>query len=329
MTAVVDLEKRLRTEANHTATHLIHLALRTVLGTHVEQKGSLVTPDRLRFDFSHYSKLTTEEINKVESMVNRMIREDHTGNVIEGITLKEAGEMGAMALFGEKYGEKVRVVGFGDSLELCGGTHVKSTGNIGIVKIISEGSVAAGVRRLEAVAGKAAEDYINERLSALDEIAGMLKSTVPVIEGVRKLISENAALAKTIERSEVRMVSDLLSNIRDKAVIINDVRLITKQLETVSPDIMKNVAFRLHQGEKNTVLVLGSTNEGKASLVVMVTDDLVKAGKLSAVDIIKDISAAISGGGGGQPFLATAGGKNPYGIPDALKKAGELIRGLK
>ncbi len=263
MTAAVDLEKRLRTEANHTATHLIHLALRTVLGTHVEQKGSLVTPDRLRFDFSHYSKLTGEEINKVESIVNRLIREDHTRNITEGITLKEAGEMGAMALFGEKYGEKVRVVGFGDSLELCGGTHVKSTGNIGIVKIISEGSVAAGVRRLEAVAGKAAEEYINERLSVLDEIAGMLKSTGPLIEGVRKLISENAALIKTIEKSEAGMVSDLVNNLRDKAVIINDVRLIAVQLESVSPDIMKNVAFRLRQVENNTVLVLGSATEGK------------------------------------------------------------------
>jgi alanyl-tRNA synthetase len=329
MTAAVDVEKRLRTEANHTATHLIHMALRSVLGAHVEQKGSLVTPDRLRFDFSHYRKLTNEEINKVESIVNRIIREDHPRNVIDGISMKKAGEMGAIALFGEKYGEKVRVVGFGGSLELCGGTHVNRTGNIGIVKIISEGAVAAGVRRLEAVAGKAAEEYINERLSALDEIAAMLKSTGTVVESVRKLISENTSLMKTIEKSEARLVTDLVNNIQDKALIMNNIRFIAEQLESVSPEIMKNIAFRLRQRGDNTILVLGSANEGKASLVVMVTDDLIKARNISAVNIIKDISVTISGGGGGQPFLATAGGKNPDGIRNALKKAGEIIRELK
>jgi alanyl-tRNA synthetase len=328
MTAAVDLEKRSRTAVNHSATHLIHLALRSVLGKHVEQKGSLVTHERLRFDYSHYSKLTREEIVKVESIVNSMIREDHLSRVSEDVPLKQAQSMGAMALFGEKYGDRVRVVEFGGSVELCGGTHVKSTGNIGIVKIISESAIAAGVRRLEAVAGAGAEEYINEKLSAVDEIAGLLKSTGPVIESVKKLIAENSSLKKIIEKLESRSVTDLAENLREKAIMVNDIRFIQGNLESVNADMMKNIAFQIRKDQANTILVLGSENGGKANILVMVSDNLVEERKISAVNIIKEISAEISGGGGGQPFLATAGGKNPEGIGRALKKAEETIRKL-
>jgi alanyl-tRNA synthetase len=328
MVAEVDLEKRLRTAVNHSATHLIHLALRSVLGKHVEQKGSLVTHERLRFDYSHYSKLTREEIFKVESMVNRMVREDHISRVSDGVPMKQAQLMGAMALFGEKYGDKVRVVEFGDSIELCGGTHVKSTGNIGTVKIISESAIAAGVRRLEAVAGAGAEDYINEKLSTIDEIAGLLKSTGSVSESVKKLIAENTSLKKTIEKFECRSVMDIVENLRGKAIMINDIRFIPGKLESVTADMMKNIAFQIRKDTANTILVLGSENGGKANMLVMVSDKLVNERNISAVNIIKEISAEIDGGGGGQPFLATAGGKNPEGIARALKKAEETVRKL-
>ena len=202
--AVVDGEKRVMTANNHTATHLIHNALRTVLGKHVEQKGSLVTPDRLRFDFSHFSKVTKEELSRIEEQVNKMVRENHICRITRGIPIEKAKAMGAMALFGEKYGDTVRVVEFGNSVELCGGTHVSSTGTIGIVKIVSEGAIAAGVRRIEAVTASKAEEYINEKLNQIEEIAALLKSTGNVSESVEKLISENSILKKSIEKYQAQ-----------------------------------------------------------------------------------------------------------------------------
>jgi alanyl-tRNA synthetase len=234
--------------------------------------------------------------------------------------------MGAMALFGEKYGDRVRVVSFGDSVELCGGTHVKSTGTIGYFKIVSEGAIAAGIRRIEAVTAKKAEEYINEKLSAFDEIASRLKATGSITEAVGKLLAENADLRKTIEKLEARSASDALKTMVEKARIINNIKLVSGRLATGSADVMKNMAYQVRSASEDTILVIGADIEGKASLLVMVSDRLVKEKNIDASAIIKQIAREINGGGGGQPFLATAGGKNPDGIERAIEKAAELIK---
>jgi alanyl-tRNA synthetase len=326
--ASVDIEKRLLTANNHTATHLIHFALRSVLGNHVEQKGSLVTPDRLRFDFSHFIKLSREELSKVELLVNNMVREDHKSKITAGVSMEKAKSMGAMALFGEKYGETVRVVEFGKSIELCGGIHVESTGRMGIVKIVSEGAIAAGVRRIEAVTAAKAEEYINEKLNTLDEVASLLKSTGNISESVERLLSENNSLKKSVEKFQAQSVTIMLKELIDKAIIINGIKYISGQIETDSAEVLKNIAYQVRSSSENTVLVIGSESGGKASILVMISDNLVKEKNLNAVAVIKEIAGDINGGGGGQPFLATAGGKNPAGIRSALKKAEEYIRKL-
>jgi alanyl-tRNA synthetase len=323
---VVDSEKRLMTANNHTATHLIHFALRSVLGEHVEQKGSLVTPDRLRFDFNHFNKLSKEELLKVEELVNRMVRENLSSRVTNGVSMEKARSMGALALFGEKYGNTVRVVEFGKSVELCGGTHVDATGTIGIVKIVSEGAIAAGVRRIEAVTASKAEEYINERLNKVDEISSLLKSTGSITESVEKLISENLSLKKTIEKFQTQAAAIMVKSLSEKAVIINNIRFISGQLETDSPDVLKIVANQIRNSSDNTVLVIGSATGSKANILVMVSDILVKERNINAATIIKQIAGEIDGGGGGQPFLATAGGKNPAGISRALAKAADLLQ---
>jgi alanyl-tRNA synthetase len=326
--AVVDIGKRLMTANNHTATHLIHNALRTILGKHVEQKGSLVTPDRLRFDFSHFSKLSKEEIKGIEELVNRMVRENLTCKITSGISIEKAQSMGAIALFGEKYGETVRVVEFGNSVELCGGTHVNSTGTIGLVKIVSEGAIAAGVRRIEAVTGSKAEEYINEKLNQIEEIATLLKSSGNVSESVEKLISENSLLKKSVEKYQSQSAAIMLKELVEKAIMIKNIRFVSGKLQADSVDVLKNIAYQVRNSSDNTVMVIGSENGDKANLLVMVSDKLVEENNLSAVTIIKEISGEINGGGGGQPFLATAGGKNPGGIQKALAKAASLLRKL-
>ena len=326
MKAIVDLNKRLMTANNHTATHLIHYALRSVLGKHVEQKGSLVTPDRLRFDFSHFTKMSKEEISKVEELVNQMVRDNYTGRITEEVTMEKARSMGAMALFGEKYGDKVRVVEFGNSIELCGGTHVAATGSIGIVKIVSEGAIAAGIRRIEAVTASKAEEYINEKLKTVDEIGALLKSTGNITESVEKLLAENNSLKKSIEKYQTQSAADKLKDLISNAATINNIRFVSGEIETDSAEVLKNIAYQLRNSSDNTVMVIGSATGGKASILVTVSDDLVKGKKISAVAIIKEISGEINGGGGGQPFLATAGGKNPAGIKRALEKAAAYLK---
>jgi len=324
--ATIDLEKRLMTANNHTATHLIHFALRSVLGDHVEQKGSLVTPDRLRFDFSHFSKLSKEEISKTEEIANKMVRENHNSRVSTDISLEKAKSMGALALFGEKYGDTVRVVGFGKSIELCGGTHVENTGSIGIIKIVTEGAIAAGVRRIEAVTASKAEEFINAKLNIVDDVASLLKSTGNITESVERLLAENSSLKKTIEKYQTHEASLLLKSLVENAVIINDIRFVSGQLETDASDILKNIAYQIRNSSDNTVLVIGSESGRKANLLVLVSDKIVKERNINAVSIIKEIAGEIDGGGGGQLFLATAGGKNPAGIPRALAKAADLLR---
>jgi alanyl-tRNA synthetase len=324
--AVVDTEKRLMTANNHTATHLTHQALRMVLGGHVEQKGSLVTPERLRFDYSHFSKPSKEELARIENIVNRIIRENHFARVTDGIPMEKAKSMGAIALFGEKYGTRVRVVEFGSSVELCGGTHAASTGSIGLLKIVSEGAIATGIRRIEAVTAEKAMEYVNEKINTLDEISTLLKSTGNVKDSVEKLIADNSSLKKTIEKFEAQSASMIIKDLISKSVSVNNLNFISGEIDNESPEMLRNIAFRLRKTTENTVLVLGSASGGKASIVVMVSDDLVRDRGFSATAIIREISGEISGGGGGQPFLATAGGKNPAGIPPALEKALLLIR---
>jgi alanyl-tRNA synthetase len=326
--AVVDSEKRQMTANNHTATHLIHFALRSVLGNHVEQKGSLVTPERLRFDFNHFSKLSKEELEKVELIANRMVRESCNIKVSEGVSMKQAREMGAMALFGEKYGETVRVVEFGESVELCGGTHVKNTGSIGIIKIVSEGAIAAGIRRIEAITAAKAEEYIKEKITSAEEIAALLKSTGSVKESVEKLIAENLTLKKSIEKFQAQAASVITKELEEKAVLINGIRFLSGRIDADSAEMLKNIAYQIRNSSDNTILVIGAEVGDKANVVVMVCDALVKEKNINAAAIIKEISGEIKGGGGGQPFLASAGGKNPSGIPAALKKAKEYISKL-
>ncbi len=327
-TAKVDIEKRLMTANNHTATHLIHYALREVLGKHVEQKGSLVTPDRLRFDFSHFAKPGKEELLRVEQIANRLVRENNHQKVTENISLKKAQAMGAMALFGEKYGETVRVVKFGDSIELCGGTHVESTASIGLIKIISEGAIAAGIRRIEAVTAGKAYEYINEKLALVEDVAALLKSTGNIKESVEKLISENNSLKKSLEKYQAKSAIATLKTLEEKAVSIKDIRFLSGLIEADSPETLKTIAFEVRKKSENSVMVIGSSIGGKANLVVMVSDKLAKEKNISAVNIIKEIAGEINGGGGGQIFLATAGGKKPEGITSAIKKAEEYLRNI-
>ncbi len=322
--ASVDSEKRQMTANNHTATHLIHFALRSVLGKHVEQKGSLVTPDRLRFDFSHFAKMSKEELSKVEALVNLMVRENNTGKITE-VSMDNAKKMGAMALFGEKYGDLVRVVQFGKSIELCGGTHVQSTGNIGIVKIVSESAIAAGIRRIEALTASNAEEYINEKLKINDEIASLLDSKGSISESIEKLLTENKTLRKSVEKFQIQSTTAMVREIIEKGTKINNINFVSGVIDSDSTEILKNVAYQIRNSSENTVMVIGSKNAGKANILVTVTDDLIKGKNINAVSIIKEISGEINGGGGGQPFLATAGGKNPNGITNAIAKAAEFI----
>jgi alanyl-tRNA synthetase len=324
--ATVDAEKRQMTANNHTATHLLHFALRRVLGKHVEQKGSLVTSGRLRFDFSHFTRVSREELSEIETIANRMIRENYRSSILTGVSMEKAMEMGAMALFGEKYGDSVRVVCFGDSVELCGGTHVDSTGRIGMIKIVSEGAIAAGIRRIEAVTASAAEEYIDGKINTLDEIAAMIKSTGNLKESIEKLITENGSLKKTIEKFQKQTTASSLNDLVEKAAVINNIRFVAGKIEAGSSDMLKTIAFQLRNSSENTVFVLGTEEAGKAGLMVLVSDNLVKDKELSAVNIIREISGEINGGGGGQPFLATAGGKNPAGIPQAIARAAEFLK---
>jgi alanyl-tRNA synthetase len=263
----------------------------------------------------------------VEDSINKNVLANTRVETLEDVPIDVAvNEYHAMALFGEKYGNTVRVVEFGKSVELCGGTHVRATGNIGIVKIVSEGAIAAGIRRIEAVTALRAEEYINEKLIAVDELSSVLKSTGSIKESVERLISENSSLKKTIEKFQAQSASVILKNIIEKAVIINNIRFVSGQFESTSPDLLKNIATPIRNSSDNTVLVIGSEYGGKASLLVMVSETLVKERNINAATIIKEIAAEIHGSGGGQSFLATAGGKFPEGIPNALSKAAALLQ---
>jgi len=319
-TAKVDVERRLRIEGNHTATHLMHAALRQVLGTHVEQKGSMVDDERLRFDFSHFAKMSDEEIRKVETIVNQKIREDLQNETAVDIPIDEARKMGAMALFGEKYGDKVRVVTFGAdySRELCGGTHIASTGRIGAFKILSEGAIAAGVRRIEAITGAAVNDYLDNQIDTLNKIKGMVKSSGDVVKAVETLTAQNTMLQKKIEAMMMAQAVADAKNAYNNATEWKGHKFV---FATVNVDMnqMRNVAMALKDIDAEVVAVLGGVFEEKPSLCVVLPQSLVDAEKIDAGAIIRNAAKEIQGGGGGQKTLATAGGKNPMGIDKAME----------
>ncbi len=325
--AIVDAEKRLSTSNNHTATHLLHAALKEVLGDHVEQKGSLVDNNHLRFDFSHYAKLSNEDILKIEKIVNNKIRENITQIEKHNVPLKEAQEMGAVALFGEKYDEKVRVIIFDKnfSIELCGGTHVPATGQIGSFKIISESAIAAGIRRIEAITSNKAEEYYNSQNAIINELKNILKNPKDIIKGVKNLIEQNNKLQKQLSELNKEKVQNLEKDIKNKIEKINNINFIAQKV-TLDAEAIRNLAFNLKNIVKNLFLVIGSEKDGKANLTVMISDDLVKNNGLHAGKIIKEIAKKINGGGGGQPHFATAGGKNPQGIPAAFEMAKKIIQ---
>ena len=322
VTAIVDAGKRKSTAGNHSATHLLHAALRRVLGTHVEQKGSLVDEDHLRFDFTHFARMTSEEIRKVEEIVNSKIRENIALYEERSMPVEKAKEMGAMALFGEKYGDKVRVVVFDKdySIELCGGTHVPATGQIGLFRVVSEGAIAAGVRRVEAITGDKALEYYNDRIALLEEVTKLLKNPKDVIRGLKTMIEENQELKKVATKYEKQKLNKTRESLALKTQHIHGINFLSERVE-LSADAAKNLAFELGKTIEDLFLVLASENDGIANLTVMISESLVKEKGFNAAVIIRELAREIDGGGGGQPHIATAGGKNPAGIPAALEKA--------
>ena len=316
--AAIDLDARHATECNHTATHLLHAALRHVLGTHVEQKGSYVDPHSLRFDFSHFRKVTPEEIRQVEHLANQMIRGAIPREEHREMPIDEARQMGAMALFGEKYGDRVRVIKYGESVELCGGTHVANTGNIGMVRIVSESSIAAGIRRIEAVTGERVEEIIDTFQDSMGKIKELLNNAPDAIAALEKSLSENAELKKQIDDYMKQRIAILSKQLENEAQQVNGINVITLTGERL-PDIVKGVALAIKADCPEATAFLAATEyEEKPMLTVMLSQDIVKDGK-KAGDIVRGAAKCIQGGGGGQPHFAQAGGRNPQGLEDAME----------
>ena len=318
---VVNTSKRLNSANHHTATHLVHLALREVLGTHVEQKGSLVSEKGLRFDFSHFQKLTDEEIAKTEQRVNELIQQNISLDENRNCAIKDAEAMGAMALFGEKYGDKVRVIKFGESVELCGGTHASATGNLGLFKITVETSVAAGIRRIEAVTGIQAINFINKKIETLKEIEIKMKSPGNIVKQIDGLLADNQKQKKQIEAFQKPAAGSVKDDLKKSIEEINGINFIGKKISADNAGILKDIAFQLKGEVDNLFLVLGADLDGKANLTVLISDKLVKEKDFHAGNLIRTIAKNIQGGGGGQPFFASAGGKNPDGIEKAIEEA--------
>ena len=318
--AVVDAERRQRIANNHTATHLLHLALRTVLGTHVEQKGSLVTPDSLRFDFSHFQKVTPEELRQAEQLANQMVRADYPLEESRHTPIQKAKEMGAMALFGEKYGDDVRVIKYGNSIELCGGTHVSSTGKIGSIRILMETSVAAGVRRIEAVTAQKADELYYAQQDLLTNLRSLFNNAPDITSAIRRAIDENAGLKKEVEQYMQEKMVQFRDKLIDKAEDINGTKVVRLTGE-ISPELIRG-ALPLLRGKFTDIrfAVVGATTyEGRPMVSVFLSQPLIDAG-LSAGNLVKSAAKHIQGGGGGTPFMATAGGKNTAGLDAAMQE---------
>ncbi len=322
--AVIDVEARQATSCNHTATHLLHEALREVLGTHVEQKGSYVSPDVLRFDFSHFQKMTEEEIRKVEHLANTKVREAIERCEYRNMPIAEAKALGAMALFGEKYGDEVRVIKYGDSVELCGGTHVKNTGNIGMIKILSESSIAAGIRRIEAITGAQVEQAVYDFEDTIKRISSLLNNTPNVIGALQKSIAENADLRKRAEEFLHERIKNLKNSLLEKAENKNGITLVTCTGLRLA-EVVKGVAFALKaECAEDTIFLAATQENGKPMLTVMISENLTKDG-LNASKVVREAAKLIQGGGGGQPHFAQAGGKNIDGLSAAMDKMKELL----
>ena len=326
--AVVSEERRHRIEANHSATHLLHEALREVLGAHVEQKGSFVSDEVLRFDFAHFAKVEPEQLRQVERLVSARIRADLPLQEFREVPIDEAREMGAMALFGEKYGDHVRVIRFGSSTEFCGGTHIHSTGRIGTFRILSESSVAAGVRRIEAVSGDAAEEYLYGIDDMVQSIRGLFNNSPQLITAIKKMLEENADLGRQVGDFVRQQTSEVKRRLLEQRVEVNGIRLFLVRREAPA-EIIKDIAFQI-AGELNEpfVFIAGTPQQDKASLTLMLSKDLVESRGWNASQLIRSAAKHIQGGGGGQPHFATAGGKNPDGLGAAIDELLETL-GLK
>ena len=323
-TAVVDSNQRFRTECNHTATHLLHQALREVLGTHVEQKGSAVHSKYLRFDFSHFAKITAEELKHIENFVNARIEGKLDLEERRAVPMEQAVLEGAIALFGEKYGDVVRTIRFGNSIELCGGTHVKNTADIWHFKIKSEGAVASGIRRIEAITNDAAKEFYVQNNASLEQIKLALNNSKDPVKSLGDLKTENSKLKKQIESLLKDKAASMKGNLKDEIEIINGIQFLAKLVDLDATGI-KDLSFELGQEFDNSMLVFGTENQGKALLSCYVSKGLVASKGLNAGAIVRELGSYIQGGGGGQPFYATAGGKNPAGLQEALDKAKSYI----
>lgn len=325
--AIVDVKKRRSTESHHSATHLLHAALRKVLGTHVEQKGSLVNDEYLRFDFSHFQKVTEDELHEIEKIVNEKIRENIPADIRE-MNIEDAKKRGAMALFGEKYGDTVRVVTFDEkySIELCGGTHVKASGQIGLFKIISESAIAAGIRRIEAISGSRSEQFVNDQQQLVSELKDVLKNPKDVVKSVQQLLDEKKNLEKQVEAMMKEKAKMIRAELSKKATSVNGMNFIAEKIELNSADAIKELAYGLRDQIDSLFLVIGAEVNGKASLTLLLSDNLVKEKNMDAGKIIRELAKEIQGGGGGQPSFATSGGNNPAGIEKALALAKSFVK---
>jgi len=328
LTAIVDQARRNSIMNNHSATHLLHAAMKEVLGTHVNQKGSLVNADYLRFDFSHFAKVTDEELAQIEAIVNEKVRENIALKEERNVPYDVAIKSGVTALFGEKYGDFVRVITFDEkfSKELCGGTHVKATGAIGYFKIVAESAVAAGVRRIEAISGIAAEMFINEQNKLVTQVRELLKNPKDITKSIEDLIAENARLKKEIEKSVLEKSAGLKDELAQKVENINGVNFLAQQVELPNADAIKNLAYQLKDIVSDMFLVLTAAIDGKPSIAVMISENLVKDKGLNAGNIVRELAKEIQGGGGGQPFFATAGGKDIAGLANVLEKARSFVK---
>ncbi len=325
-TAVVDNGKRKLTMNNHTATHLLDHALREVLGTHVEQKGSLVNSEYLRFDFSHFQKVTKEELDRIQARVNEMVRENLLLEESREVAFDQAKDLGAIMLFGEKYGDVVRVIKFGESVELCGGTHVPATGQIGSFIITSESAISAGVRRLEAITADRAEEFVKKHLDELSEVKGLLNNTQNLKKSVEDVLAQNSHLQKQIEEFERKAASGIKQELKNKVQQINGVNVIAEVIQLDSAQAVKDLAFQLKGEVDNLFLALGSAIGGKPSITVMIADHLVAEKGLNAGTIVREAAKEMQGGGGGQAFYATAGGKDLSGLSAAVEKAKSFVK---
>ncbi|MXV15526.1 alanine--tRNA ligase [Hufsiella ginkgonis] len=323
LTAIVDGKRRTNIESNHTATHLLHAAMKQVLGAHVNQKGSLVNGDYLRFDFSHFSKVTGEEIAQIEAIVNEKVRENIPLGEEREVAYQLAVSSGVTALFGEKYGDFVRVITFDEqfSKELCGGTHVKATGQIGFFKIVSESAVAAGVRRIEAITGETSEIFINQQLTLVSDLKTLLKNPGEIAKSVENLLEENNRLRKELEKGVVEKAAGLKHDLVNKVEQVNGINFILAKVDLPNPEAIKNLAYNLKDIVTDLFLVLVADLDGKPNITVMISENVVNERGLHAGNIIRDLAKEIQGGGGGQPFYATAGGKDVNGLDNVLKKA--------